>query len=214
MKKTRLRLRGYVIPTICFMLLGIICYSGYKIWELVQVTEQEVVPTNYVNKSTPEEITPTISITDFKVIKPFVDEDVEEKIPYYDINSDDQKQQSALIYYENIYMQNTGIMYTKSSEFNVVAVLDGTVKSVKDDEIMGKIVEIEHNNDTSTIYQSLSSTNVSVGQRVSQGEIIGISGKNNIVDSNLYALHFEVYRKGQLINPEEFYNISLEELNE
>ena len=214
MKRKRLKLRAYVIPTLCVLLFGIICYSGYKIWELVQVTEQEIVPTNYVNQSTNERITPTITVEDFKIIKPFVDEDVEETIPYYNMNDDDQKQQSALIYYENIYMQNTGIMYTRNSEFNVVAVLDGTVKNIKDDEIMGKIVEIEHNNDTSTIYQSLSSTNVSVGQKVSQGEIIGISGKNDIVDSNLYALHFEVYKKGELINPEVFYNMSIEEINE
>ena len=214
MKKKRLKLRGYVIPTICVLLLGIICYSGYKIWELVDKTEQEIVPTNYVDKSTNERITPTITVADFKIIKPFVDDDVEVSIPYYDMNDEDQKQQSALIYYENIYMQNTGIMYTKNSEFNVVAVLDGTIKNVKDDEIMGKIVEIEHNNSTTTIYQSLASTNVSVGQKVSQGEIIGISGKNNIVDSNSYALHFEVYRHGELVDPEEFYNITLEELNE
>ena len=214
MKKKRLRLRGYVIPTICMLLLGIIFYSGYKIWELVEATEHEIVPTNYVDKSTNERITPTMTVADFKIIKPFVDEDVKVSIPYYNMNDEDQKQQEALIYYENIYMQNTGIMYTRSTEFNVVAVLDGTIKNIKDDEIMGKIVEIEHNNDTSTIYQSLASTNVSIGQKVSQGEIIGISGKNNIVDSNLFALHFEVYRHGELINPEDFYNITLEELNE
>ena len=196
------------------LLLGVIFYSGYKIWELVEEAEETIVPTNYVNKSTNEHITPTVSIPDIKIIKPFIDEDVVVAIPYYNVNDSDEKQQSALIYYENIYMQNTGIMYTRNSEFNVVAVLEGTVKDIKEDSIMGKIVEIEHTNSTSTIYQSLSSTNVSVGQKVNQGEIIGIAGKNSIVDSNSYALHFEVYHKGQLINPEDFYNLSIDELNE
>ena len=53
MKKTKLKFRGYVIPTICVLLLGIIFYSGYKIWELVESTEESIVPTNYVNTSTP-----------------------------------------------------------------------------------------------------------------------------------------------------------------
>ncbi|MBR1417121.1 MAG: M23 family metallopeptidase [Bacilli bacterium] len=211
--KKKLRLRGYVIPSICILLLGIILYSGYKIWELVDVSDQEVVPTNYVNKSTNERITPTISVVD-AIIKPYDNENVKVSIPFYNINDSDSNQQSALIYYENIYMQNTGIMYTCENEFNVIAVLDGTIKDIKDDPIMGKIVEIDHNNNNITIYQSLANVNVSVGQKVIQGEIIGVSGQNKIVNNDLYALHFEVYKDGELINPESFYKLSIEELNE
>ena len=213
MKTNNLKLRGYVIPTICAILIMAIFYSGYKIWELVDDNTVDFAPTDYVNRSSNEKIYPTISIPD-EIIKPFVDEAVSIAIPYYNVNGTDQEQQNSLIYYENIYMQNTGVMYVSDNQFNIVAVLDGKVKDIKEDTIMGKIVEIEHTNNLITIYQSLDSTNVSVGQEVKQGEIIGISGKNEIVEASKFALHFEVYKDGELINPEEFYNLSLSELNE
>ena len=213
MKTKNLKLRGYVIPTICTILIMAIFYSGYKIWELVDESNQDFAPTDYVNKSTSERVYPTISIPD-EIIKPYVDEAVTVAIPYYNVNGTDQEQQNSLIYYENIYMQNTGVMYVSDNEFNVVSVLDGKVKDIKEDTIMGKIVEVEHSNNLITIYQSLESTNVSVGQDVKQGEIIGISGKNEIVDNSKFAFHFEVYKDGELINPEDFYKLSLDELNE
>ena len=214
MKEKKLRLRGYVIPTICTMLILAIFYSGYKIWELVDNTNiDSYAPVDYINKSTSERVYPTISVPE-EIIKPYVDDAVTVSIPYYNINGTDQEQQNSLIYYENIYMQNTGVMYVNDNEFNVVAVLDGKVKNIKDDNIMGKIVEIEHSNNLVTIYQSLASTNLSVGQEVKQGEILGLSGKNEIVDSGKYALHFEVYKNGELINPEDFYKLTVSELNE
>ena len=111
-------------------------------------------------------------------------------------------------------MQNTGIMYTSSNKFNVLAVLDGTVKNIKKDEIMGNIIEIEHTSNVITIYQSVDNINVSVGQKVVQGQIIAQATNNSIIDSNLNALHFEVYVKGELTNPNNFYKMSLKELNE
>lgn len=213
MKKKRLRLRGYVLPTLFVILITAIFYSGYKIWELVDVNVETEAPTEYINKATSERVYPTISVPE-EIIKPYVDESVSVAIPYYNINDNDQNQQKSLIYYENIYMQNTGVMYTGDNEFNVVAVLDGKVKNIKDDNIMGKIVEVEHSNNLITIYQSLQSTNMSVGQEVKQGEIIGLSGKNEIVDGGKFALHFEVYKDGELVNPEDFYKLSISELNE
>lgn len=213
MKKKKLRLRGYVIPTIFTILILAIFYSGYKIWELVDTNVESFAPVDYIDKSKNEKIYPTIAVPD-EIIKPFVDETVSVTIPYYNVNGTDQEQQNSLIYYQNIYMQNTGVMYTGDNEFNVVSVLDGKVKNIKDDTIMNKIVEIEHSNNLITIYQSLASTNLSVGQEVKQGEIIGMSGKNEIVDSGKFALHFEVYKDGELINPEDFYKLSVSELNE
>lgn len=212
MKVKKLKLRGYVIPTICLLLISLIVFSSYKVWELVQ-EDNNVFPVNYTDKTVKEHIYPTIA-TPTQIIKPYVDDNVKISIPYYNINDSDTNQQSALIYYENIYMPSTGILYTSDNEFNVVAVLDGTIKDIKDDPIMGKIVEIEHNKKLSTIYQSLGNVNVSVGQQITQGEIIGISGHNNIVENSKFSLNFEVYKDSELINPQDFYNMSIESLNE
>ena len=211
MKIKRLRLRGYVIPVICFLLVGAIIYSSYKVWELVETEKHESIPTRFVNKVSQEEILPTISESN-QIIKPYSDENVEVLINYYSMDDNESNQQSALIYYENIYMQNTGIMYGNKDEFDIISVLDGTVKNIKEDAVMGKIVEIEHTQNLTTIYQSLGEVNVSVGQKINQGEVIGKSGKNSIVQDNKYALHFEVFKNGELMNPEDFYKLSYEEI--
>ena len=50
------------------------------------------------------------------------------------------------------------------------------------------------------------------GDQLKQGEIIGKSGANKIseLDNNLL---FEVYYKGTLINPEEFYKMNTNMFN-
>lgn len=210
--KKRLKLRNWVLYSLLVILLGVIAYSGYEIYQIVN-EEDVYVSDKIVDKEIKERIIPTITVKD-EIIKPYDDETVSIKIPYYNSNDDDKKQQESLIYYENIYMQNTGTMYTSENKFNVLSVLDGTVKNIKEDEIMGKIIEIEHNPNIITIYQSVDNINVSVGQTVTQGQIIAQASNNKIIDSNLNALHFEVYKNGELIDPESFYKLSLKELNE
>lgn len=209
----RRRLRGYVVPTLCMFLLGIIFYSSYKIWEIVN-NDNHIIPNNqYVSNTNIDNITPTIA-TKEEIIRPYDDPTVEATIPFYNQNGTDAEQQAALIYYENIYMENTGVMYTSANQFNVLSVLDGTVKDIKEDAIMGKIVEIENNKNIITIYQSLSTINVSVGDKLNQGDVIGASGNNNIINDGRYSLHFEVYKKGEIIDPEQFYLLSLSDLDE
>ena len=210
--KKRLKLRNWVLYSLLVILLGVIAYSGYEIYQIVN-EEDVYVSDKFVDKEIKERIIPTITVKD-EIIKPYDDETVSIKIPYYNSNDDDKKQQDSLIYYENIYMQNTGTMYTSENKFNVLSVLDGTIKNIKEDEIMGKIIEIEHNPNIITIYQSVDNINVSVGQTVTQGQIIAQASNNKIIDSNLNALHFEVYKNGELIDPESFYKLSLKELNE
>ena len=148
--KKKLKLRGYVIPSICVMLLSLMMYSGYKVYKIINEEANTVVDSPVIRPITKDKVIPTITVNN-AIIKPFDDESVSIKIPYYNMNDNDDNQQASLIYYENIYMQNTGIMYTSKNKFNVLSVLDGKVKSVKDDSIMGKIVEIEHNANTITI---------------------------------------------------------------
>lgn len=210
--KKRLKLRNWVLYSLLVILIGVIAYSGYEIYQIVN-EEDVYVSDKFVDKEIKERIIPTITVKD-EIIKPYDDETVNINIPYYNSNDDEKKQQDSLIYYENIYMQNTGTMYTSENKFNVLSVLDGTVKNIKEDEIMGKIIEIEHNPNIITIYQSVDNINVSVGQTVTQGQIIAQASNNKIIDSNLNALHFEVYKNGELIDPESFYKLSLKELNE
>ena len=216
MKKRR-RLRKYVIPTICLMLVCTIVFSSYKMYQILTAGVPVVNPapkdnTSEVNNNQDDtNITPTISESK-TIIRPYTSTDVSATIPYYNIDGTNDEQAAALIYYEGIYMQNTGVLYTSNNTFDVVSILDGTVKNIKEDSLMGNIVEIEHTNNLTTVYQSLGDVKVKVGDTVKQGDIIATSGQNKITTDTSNALHFEVFYKGEVFNPEEFYLLDYTEV--
>ena len=216
MKKRR-RLRKYVIPTICLMLVCTILFSSYKMYQILTAGIPIIDPspkdtTSEVNNSQNDtNITPTVSVTK-TIIRPYTSTDVSATIPYYNIDGTNDEQAAALIYYEGIYMQNTGVLYTSNNAFDVVSILDGTVKNIKEDSLMGNIVEIEHTNNLTTVYQSLGEVKVKVGDKVKQGDIIATSGQNKIATDTSNALHFEVFYKGEVFNPEEFYLLDYNEV--
>ncbi len=216
MKKRR-RLRKYVIPTICLMLVCTILFSSYKMYQILTAGVPIIDPsskdtTSEVNNSQNDtNITPTVSVSK-TIIRPYTSTDVSATIPYYNIDGTNDEQAAALIYYEGIYMQNTGVLYTSNNAFDVVSILDGTVKNIKEDSLMGNIVEIEHTNNLTTVYQSLGEVKVKVGDKVKQGDIIATSGQNKIATDTSNALHFEVFYKGEVFNPEEFYLLDYNEV--
>lgn len=215
MKKRR-KLRKFVIPTICLMLVCTILFSSYKMYQILTAGVQIINPTpkdntSEVNNNDDTNVTPTINETK-AIIRPYTSKEVSATIPYYNIDGTNDEQAAALIYYEGIYMQNTGVLYTSNNQFDVVSILDGTVKNVKEDSLMGNIVEIEHTNNLTTVYQSLGEVKVSVGDKVSQGDVIATSGQNKITTDTSNALHFEVFYKGEVFNPEEFYLLDYNEV--
>ena len=90
--------------------------------------------------------------------------------------------------------------------FDVVSVLEGTITNVKEDETLGKIVEIKHSNDYISIYQSLSEVSVKKGDTVTQGQVIGKSGTNELDKELGNHLHFEFYANGQIVDPTLYLN--------
>ncbi len=216
MKKKR-RLRKFVIPTICLMLVCTIIFSSYKMYQILTAGVPIVNPTSTDNTSEVNNnqddtnITPTINQAK-TIIRPYTSTDVSATIPYYNIDGTNEEQAAALIYYEGIYMQNTGVLYTSNNSFDVVSILDGTIKNIKEDSLMGNIVEIEHTNNLTTVYQSLGEVKVKVGDTVKQGDVIATSGQNKITTDTSNALHFEVFYKGEVFNPEEFYLLDYTEV--
>ena len=63
----------------------------------------------------------------------------------------------------------------------------------------GYYVVVDHGNGYSTLYAHLSTISVSVGQRVSQGQQLGLGGRTGYATGN--HLHFEVKRNGVVVNP-------------
>ena len=154
---------------------------------------------------------PVVS-TSSVISRPYLDNNVSLSKSFYDYKADEESQEQSIIYYENTYMQNSGDDYTSENVFDVISILDGTVTMVKDDNILGKIVEIKHSNDLISVYQSLSEVSVKEGDEVILGQIIGKSGYSDLNKDLGNHLHFELYYMGSIVNPEEFYNKDINEL--
>ena len=97
------------------------------------------------------------------------------------------------------------------SVFEVTAVLDGTVLDVREDELMGKTVEIKHKDGAYiSTYQSLSEVSVKKGDTVTQGQVIGKSGENTIDKEMGNHLHFEFYKDGTVVDPAKYFEQKVE----
>ena len=190
---------------LCILLLGnavsqLLPLDGLEEdYKVINIIDEPTMPVNSEEK--------------IKVIKPYISENVSITKKFYDAENDNESKKNSLIYYENTYMQNTGILYSSDTSFDVVSVLEGRVRLITDDELLGKVVEIIHGNDLVTVYQSLSEVKVNLGDTVKQGDIIGISGPNEIINK-AHNLLFEVYSRGNLINPENIYNTNIKDLME
>lgn len=212
---TKRKLKPFVIPTIYVLSIITFVTSVYFIQRIVStktfVTQEPKL--EYVDKEilNTNQYIPVVS-TGTEIKKPYLVDDVTIARGFYSKDADEETQEKSLIYYEGTYMQNSGIDYKGSVAFDVVAILDGTVTSVKQDNILGTTVEIRHKNDLISIYQSLNEITVKENDTVLQGQIIGKSGKNNISKDLEDHLHFKLYYKGALVNPEEYYGKKIEEL--
>lgn len=167
--------------------------------------------TLYVSNTIFDDVKPVIATND-KIIKPYTDGEIKILKNYYNYQGEETEQEKSILVYDKTYLQSSGVTYGGKDNFDVVSVLDGTVISVKEDELLGKIVEVRHSNDIISVYQSLSEVSVKENDSIKQGDIIGKSGNSNInkdLGSNLY---FELIIKGTIVNPEDYYDKQISEL--
>ena len=151
------------------------------------------------------DILPVVSENNY-IGSPYIDPGVTIGKTFYDYKAEEESQENSIIVQGNTYYQNTGIDYVKEEAFDVIAVASGTVTLVKEDEVLGKIIEIEHKNGLISIYQSLGEITVRQGDPVSQGQVIGRSGTNEMDKELGNHLHFEIYENGNSVNPEAYIN--------
>ena len=166
----------------------------------------------YVSKIILPDTIPVVSTSEELIGLPYSNESVKQVRNFYDYTKDSEDQKNSLIFYDNTYIQNSGLDYSGNEPFDAVSILDGTVTSVKEDQMLGNIVEVKHSNELISVYQSLSEVKVKKDQKITKGEVIGTSGTNNISSSLENHLHFELYYKGQVVNPNDYYNKALKDL--
>jgi len=165
----------------------------------------------YVTKTIFDDDIPVIA-SDKDIIRPYKDSEIKIIRYFYDKDDDISKQQESLIFYENTYMQNSGVDYGGKENFEVISVLDGTVINVNEDNMLGKTIEIRHSNELISVYQSLSFVSVKKGDNVKQGQTIGNSGTCNVGIRLKDHLHFEIIYNGRVIDPESVYDKTIKEL--
>ena len=163
------------------------------------VDDEEDIPVNVIeDKST--------------IIRPYTSDGVKILKNYYSINDDETTQENSLIYYNDTYMPSSGISYGDDDVFDVVAILDGEVVEVKEDDILGNVITIKHDNGIMTSYQSINEVVVKKGDKVKQGNIIAKSGTSNISTDLGNHLYFELMINGVNVDPEDYYDKNIDEI--
>lgn len=130
------------------------------------------------------------------------------KKKFYEDSAAAEKQEQALVFYNNTYSPNKGIDIAAKDgkEFEVTAAVSGTVTKAEKDSLLGYVVTVESGNGLTTYYQSLGSVKVEKGATVAQGEVLGKSGLSAMNKEAGSYVHFEVRKDNVAVNPETFLN--------
>ena len=197
----------YFLSGIVVLVLGLVCIISYAVTKSLDKEEEPEL--RYVSyEILTDNVMPVINEqeTSNTIMRPYTADKVEIGKTFYDYNSDEEKQEGSVIYYENTYIQNTGVDYTSKEEFDINAIADGTVVSVTKDDIVGTTVKIEHSNNMISVYQSIKDVKVKENDQVTIGQVIGKSGTNSIGSELGNHLHFELYQEDILVDPEIVFN--------
>lgn len=207
----KLKLRPFVLPSIYLVLVLTLLLGALYSYNVATDDNSVQEDLNYVSGEILSNDTPVVSVEKV-IMRPYNNENVKIAKYFYEKDEKEEKQKESIVYYGNTYIQNSGIDYISDKEYDVMAILDGTVSSVKEDELLGKTIEIKHENKLVSIYQGVTNASVKEGDVVSQGQVIAKSGESTLSDVLGKHLHFELIYNGQLVNPEKYYNKNLKDL--
>lgn len=100
-------------------------------------------------------------------------------------------------------IQHYGIDLVATPKESVLATLDGTVVYIGFDPNFGNVIQVQHKNGFISIYKHNELLLKTVGQHVSAGEAIALVGNTGKLSTGPH-LHFELWYKGNPVNPEEY----------
>lgn len=210
MKKRKLK--GFVLPSL-YLLITICIFTGIVLLgSEMTLSEKDYNYGTGVLQENVESVIVEDTIASSNIEAPIEEGKAEISVHFYSKDSEEVRQQSSLIYYENTYLPNTGVLYTADEAFNVMSVFSGKVTDILDDEFFGKCVVVEHTSNLRTYYYGLENIEVAVGDELTSGAVIGIS-KNNEIMNNKKSFLFEVYYNSKLINPETFIGTKVTDYN-
>lgn len=102
--------------------------------------------------------------------------------------------------------ESSGLVIESKEGEEVKAVFGGTVERIENDEKLGAVIVIDNGHGFETKYGYLSDIKISEEDRITEGMIIGLTGK--IPDTKTYGVYFEVLKDKKAVNPLDYLNIS------
>ena len=194
------------------LLIGLIYYADFANKNL-ENQKPEDDNYQYVSRLFDDDTIPVVS-TESTIIRPYIDANVKIVKNFYNSKGTEEEQENSIINYEQTYMQNNGVAYGGIDDgFDVVSVLPGTITNIKEDKLLGTVVEIQNNEKITTIYQGLTNVALKANDKINQGDIIGRSSETNMnKDLGKHAI-FQLKIDGKYVNPEEYYEKNINELN-
>lgn len=208
--KKKLVLKPFVLPTLYILMVIVLMTMSTT---LIYKEKEEDDDLTYVSDSIIDDSTPVVNDSQIIILKPFTSENVTVVSGYYDYQAEAANQESSIVKYENTYLQNSGITYSSTEEFDVVSIMDGTITKIYSNDLLGNIIEITHDKDFVSVYQMLDniSENIKVGTKVVRGEVIAKGGTSKLSPEN-YNLHFELMKEGSLVDPNNYLGKDFKEL--
>lgn len=106
----------------------------------------------------------------------------------------------------NQWRTHNGVDFAAASGANVLAVSDGTVKSVTASTLEGTVVTVEHADGLVSIYKGLNADGViAEGTAVKTGDVIGTVAETMMIEQlEGTHLHLEMQKNGAYVNPMEY----------
>lgn len=102
------------------------------------------------------------------------------------------------------------IDFAPSDDLNVYAITDGTISNVYSNYLEGTVVEIAHANGLVSIYKSLESATVEIGNKVNSGSVIGQVGQTMAQELNGGThLHLEMTLNGKKVDPNNYLDLAI-----
>lgn len=204
--------KALIGTSITFFIAGILCFVTYAMFSPYFAQEEkdnlsyvsyEILTDNTMPVGNME--TESVIKEENVVARPYNKEDVKVGKTYYDYTGEEKSQEDSITYYENTYIQNTGVDYVSKNEFEVLSIADGTVEKVSEDDLTGITIKIKHDNNLISIYQSVKDVKVKEKDIVTKGQILGMSSTSTIDEELGNHLHFELLNNNTITNPEEYF---------
>ena len=198
--------KRWVVPAI-YLASAAIILTGALWYQFSNSSKPMNPPSTEVNTNGPESL--PVSKVDEKLAYPVSkDTTVEVKSHFYDDTASASQQQQSLIVKDSTYTLNTGVDLAKNDgkSFDVTATLSGTVTKAEKDSELGYVVTVDSGKGLVSYYESLQKISVKAGDKVKQGQVVGVSGTALIGKENGTHVHFELRKDGVAINPEKYFN--------